>query len=353
MLFENKVVLVTGASGVIGKAICKAYIAEGATVVAYGRNTDQLEELKEAASCRGSKVYVHYLDVTSEESIQLAFAYAVEKTGKIDVLVNCAGGGARERSMPLANQDTGIIKEMIEVNLLGTILCTKCALNYMKAGSAIVNISSILGENGLSNYSEYAAAKGGVHAFTKSLAKELGPVRIRVNSVSPGVIPRLEEEEKAAKKNSVLNICGTGEDVANAVLFISSEQARYMTGIDIPVDGGRRLALVGTPEPFIKRDDYTFSNIVSQQRYIVYGTGVWAGKLTDVIEERQSQVVAYIDSNKEKQGNIFQGKRVYSPVELLSLEGYDKIIIGCTYEDEIRKILEALGVNQELVLDMK
>jgi NAD(P)-dependent dehydrogenase (short-subunit alcohol dehydrogenase family) len=248
--FKGKVALVTGGSGEIGRAICLRLAAEGATVYVGGRNLDNATSVaREAVHLNGVAIPI-VIDVTKEESIERAFRTIVDEHGKVDVLVNCAGGSTRDAKAPLSEQLVELIDNMIKTNLRGSLLCSREAAKYMKQhrSGKIVNIGSVIALRGKACFTDYAASKGGIIAYTSSLAIELGPFGITVNCVSPGFIQRATYTERELPyliNSNVLGRVGSPEDVANAVVFLASSQADFITGQNLCVDGGRSLGLRG------------------------------------------------------------------------------------------------------------
>lgn len=248
--FEGKVALVTGASGWLGCAISKRLAAEGAVVFLGGRNTEKLEALRnEIGELKGTAVPLP-LDVTNNESIERAVNSIIQTHGRIDILVNCAGGSTRGKAKNLYEQDVGLVDEMLTLNLRGSMLCTRAAGKYMvqQGSGRIINISSVIGEHGKPKFSDYAAAKAGIIGYTKSCAQEFGAHGVTVNVVSPGFIQRGSFDNRQLEyllKSNYLNQVGTAEDVAAAVAFIASEEAGFITGQNLCVDGGRSLGLHG------------------------------------------------------------------------------------------------------------
>lgn len=190
--FENKVAVVTGASGTIGRAIAWRLGYEGTKVFLGGRNTEKLSSLAEAMMKQGIHAYMLVLDVTNVDSIDAAVADVVSQAGKIDILVNCAGGSTRSQCAALIDQSIEMIDEMLTTNLRGSMLCTRAFGKVMAQNGVgkIVNIASVIGDHGKPKFSDYAASKAGIIGYTKSVAQELGPLGINVNCVSPGFIQR-------------------------------------------------------------------------------------------------------------------------------------------------------------------
>lgn len=245
--FEGKVVVVTGGAGAIGGSIAERFALDGAQVYIAGRN---LEKLKEASEKYGENVHPLQMDVTDPESIASAAAALMEQTQKIDVLVNCAGGSTRGNSAKLVDQSVEMIDHMLKTNLRGSMLCTKVFGKFMEqAGSGrIVNIASVIGEHGKTNFTDYAASKAGIIGYTKSVAQELGPEGVTVNCVSPGFIQRGEFPANRLPyllNSNFLNRVGCTVDIASAVCFLASDEAQFITGQNLCVDGGRSLGLHG------------------------------------------------------------------------------------------------------------
>ena len=168
----------------------------------------------------------------------------------VDILVNCAGGSARGEAAPVWDQSLEVIDRMLSVNLRAAISSVRAAAPKMMAqGSGrIISVGSIIGSAGKARFADYAAAKAGLTGYMKSAAIELGPFGITVNLVSPGIVPRgrpTQGELERLKETNVLGAVGHEEDVAEAVGFLASPRARFITGHELVVDGGRSLGLRG------------------------------------------------------------------------------------------------------------
>ena len=227
-----KTVLITGGVRGIGKSIALAFLKKGYRVcAAYSKDEEG------AAAVRALGIETYLADVSNEAAVQALF----EKIGKVDVLINNAGVALVKQIQDVTMQE---FNRVMSINVGGAFLCAREAAKGMisRQSGLIVNISSVWGEVGGSCESVYSASKAALLGFTKALAKELGWSKIRVNSVSPGVIDtpmnaRFSEEEMQALKEEIpVGRIGTGEDVAAAVLFL--EENEYVTGVDIPVNGG-------------------------------------------------------------------------------------------------------------------
>lgn len=248
--FKNKVAIVTGASGTIGRSVACRLALEGAVVIITGRNESKLKEVKsEINNGYGISEYV-VADILKENEVENLFNQVISKYGKLDYLVNVAGGGSRDKMAGLDEQSMDVVRSVIETNLMGTMTCCKYAGREMKkrGEGRIVNTSSIVGVRGLARYSEYAATKAAVTSFTQSLAMELGKWGITVNVVSPGIVQRgvvADDALSRIQSTNFLNPFGTPEDIANMIAFLLSDEASFITGQNFIVDGGRSLGLKG------------------------------------------------------------------------------------------------------------
>ncbi|WP_288110814.1 SDR family NAD(P)-dependent oxidoreductase [Bacteroides acidifaciens] len=248
--FKNKVAIVTGGSGTIGRSVACRLALEGAVVIITGRNESKLKEVKsEINNGYGISEYV-VADILKENEVENLFNQVISKYGKLDYLVNVAGGGSRDKMAGLDEQSMDVVRSVIETNLMGTMTCCKYAGREMKkrGEGRIVNTSSIVGVRGLARYSEYAATKAAVTSFTQSLAMELGKWGITVNVVSPGIVQRgvvADDALSRIQSTNFLNSFGTPEDIANMIAFLLSDEASFITGQNFIVDGGRSLGLKG------------------------------------------------------------------------------------------------------------
>ncbi len=190
------------------------------------------------------------MNLSSDDDIESAVTKIFNDHGRIDILVNCAGCSARGGKKALVDQSVDVIDEMLDVNLRSAILLTRSVSKIMMSAKygRIINISSIVGIHGKSKHAEYSAAKGGLIAFSKSMAIELGNYGITVNCVSPGLIPRenaSDEKLYHSQTTNRLDRVGTAEDIAYAVAFFADEESAFITGQNLPVDGGRSIGLMG------------------------------------------------------------------------------------------------------------
>lgn len=248
--FKDQIAVVTGGSGQIGRAICFRLAAEGALVIVCGSNEERTNAVVKEIKDAGFEAAPCLFNLHDAKSIEFAFKWVIEKYGRIDTLVTCAGGGAREDMRPFVNQKVSVLDDVIITNLRGCMLCVQQACRFMNnsGGGNLILISSTVGIGGMPKYSEYAAAKAGINAFMKSIAMEYGRNGIRCNCVSPGIVQRGTIDENQLEhivNTNWLNSFGTPEDIANMVAYLNSEEASFITGQNFVVDGGRSLGLKG------------------------------------------------------------------------------------------------------------
>lgn len=244
MLLANRVAVVTGASGGIGRAIAAALAREGAAVVVnYARNSAAAEELVQSISGAGGKAHAAQADISTAQGAEALIKTAVEVFGKVDILVNNAGITRDQLLMRMKEDDWDAV---LDTNLKGAFLATRAATRpMMKARyGRIINIGSVSGLLGPAGQANYAAAKAGLIGFTRSVARELASRNITANCVAPGAIDtgmlrELGEEQRESYLGQIpLGRFGTGDDVAATVLFLVSAGADYITGQTLAVDGG-------------------------------------------------------------------------------------------------------------------
>lgn len=244
MYLTGKTAIVTGGSRGIGRAVSGALAKAGANVaIIYAGNTAAAEETKKLVERCGAKAELFQCDVADEASVASMVKNVKKDFGSIDILINNAGITRDGLLMIMKEEDWNAV---LQTNLTGVYHCTKAVSRIMmkqKAG-AIVNLTSVVGETGNAGQANYAAAKAGVIGFTKAVAKELASRHIRCNAVAPGYVETdmtaflTEEGKDAMLKTIPLGRPASADDVAQAVLFLASDEASYITGQVLNVDGG-------------------------------------------------------------------------------------------------------------------
>jgi NAD(P)-dependent dehydrogenase (short-subunit alcohol dehydrogenase family) len=245
--FAGKVVVVSGAANGIGRATALRFAHEGAQIVAIDREEDALDSVADVIERLGRRVLPIVADWTDASAVRDAFATARREFGHIDILFNNVGQSARERASEFHLSQEETWRFVVEVSLLATMRATREVVEEMRArrSGRIVNMSSESAFYGDIGFVDYAAAKMGVVGFTRSLARELAPFQVNVNVVCPGAIrtrahDRLPKEVIDKVRNSVpMGYVAEPADVAGVVAFLASDDARYITGQSILIDGGR------------------------------------------------------------------------------------------------------------------
>lgn len=244
MLLTGKTAIVTGGSRGIGRAVSLLLAREGANVaIVYAGNTAAAEETKQQAEALGAAAAVFQCDVADEQAVADMVKAVKTQFGSVDILVNNAGITRDGLLMRMKEADW---QAVLDTNLTGVYHCTKAVSKLMmkQRQGAVINLSSVVGETGNAGQTNYAAAKAGIIGFTKAVAKELASRNIRVNAVAPGYVETdmtagLPDSAKEDMLRSIpLGRPATADDVAQAVLFLASDQAKYITGQVLNVDGG-------------------------------------------------------------------------------------------------------------------
>lgn len=248
MKFQNKVAIVTGAGRNVGEAISTALLAEGASVAMVDNNNDRLQSALGRVSGAGSGEALPFLcDVSSSQEVQDMVRQVVESFGKVHLLVNNVA--VTDRGVTVLDLAEEEWDRVLNVTLKSVYLCTKYAGRQMVSqgeGGAIVNIGSTSGYHARGNATAYSAAKAGTLHVTKSIALQLGPHNIRVNSVSPNKVGSpvgMDEEPPGRPRKNVMGRGAVPDDIAKAVTFLLSDEASFITGIDLLVDGGATVAM--------------------------------------------------------------------------------------------------------------
>jgi len=244
MKLKGRVALVTGASRGLGKAISLQLAKEGVSVVVnYAKNEKKAKEVVNEIQLAGGTALAMQADVSCLKEVENMVDTIYEKFGRIDILVNNAGVNRDELLISMEKEDWDVV---INTNLGGLFHCTKAVAKYMmlQKSGRIINISSVAGERGGRGQSNYAASKGGVNAFTRSVAMELASKKITVNAVAPGVVEtEMSSTVVRRAKDHILNSValkrlGQPEEIAKVVAFLASDDSSYITGEIIRVDGG-------------------------------------------------------------------------------------------------------------------
>lgn len=240
---NGRIALVTGASQGIGRACALELARRGAHVALAARNADKLAAVAAETTATGGTARAFALDVSSEESIKEGAKAVIAEFGKVEILVNNAGITRDMLSMRLKRADWD---DVLSTNLTGAFLLSQAVMMQMVKNrwGRIINITSVVGETGQAGQANYAASKAGLIGLTKSLARELASRTITVNAVAPGFIETamtevLTEEQKKANAQFIpMGRVGTCEEVAHAVAFLASDEAGYITGHTLDVNGG-------------------------------------------------------------------------------------------------------------------
>jgi 3-oxoacyl-[acyl-carrier protein] reductase len=253
----GQVAIVTGPAKGMGAAITRAFAAEGCRLVLLGRDVAAIAPLAKEIERRGAEILIQACDITDEAQCEAAVAAAVDEFGRVDILVNVAGG-----SGPIgktgAHTTSDEFRSIVDLNMTGCFNTIKAVAPVMiaRAYGHIVNVGGTFGMRGRALRLAYSASKWGLRGIAKSFALELGPHNINVNTVAPGMVdgPRFRDkvcremasrlgisEAEAAERHAAdyaLRRITTDTDVANACLFLASSASRQITGVDLPVDGG-------------------------------------------------------------------------------------------------------------------
>jgi 3-oxoacyl-[acyl-carrier protein] reductase len=243
MTLSGRVALVTGASQGIGRACALRLAKSGAAVAVAARNREKLDEVVSEITAAGGKAAAFALDVADEEQIKAVFKALIAQFGKIDILVNNAGITRDQLVMRMKRADWDAV---IQTNLTSAYLCTQQVTSSMlkQRWGRIINIASVFGQVGQAGQANYAASKAGLIGLTMAIARELASRSITCNAVAPGFIDTAMTEglsgefKESALKMIPLGRTGTPEEVAHAAAFLASEEAGYITGHVLNVNGG-------------------------------------------------------------------------------------------------------------------
>jgi 2-hydroxycyclohexanecarboxyl-CoA dehydrogenase len=247
---NQRVAIVTGGGAGIGAAICRALAHDGADVAIWDRNIDNTPALVDEIQAMGRKAVVCKVDVSNRADIDNAVKTVRAALGPVGILVNNAGISPEKDFVEISEQDWDTV---MNVNLKGTFFCTQAVIDDMITAKwgRIINISSSSAQSGAKRMVHYAATKGGVIAFTKALAQEMGACGITVNNIPPSTVytdglksveARLGSIEDYVNATIPVKRVGQPEDIANAVAFLASESSGFITGLTLSVNGGRYMA---------------------------------------------------------------------------------------------------------------
>jgi len=247
---EDKIALVTGAGAGIGRAIAETFAREGANVVVADRDGEAARETAETMVKSNGAAQAETVDVTDTEQVKALMQRLAATFGRLDVLVNNAGVGERS---DFRHIDDAAWDKVWKTNVDGTVRCAREAFDLLKASgkASVINLSSVMATKHTRQMSVYSATKGAVSALSRSLAVEYAPYGIRVNALCPGyvetaLIGRYMQKPMIAKAlltQTPLRRFGTPQDIANAALFLASDEAAYITGAGLHVDGGMNVTL--------------------------------------------------------------------------------------------------------------
>lgn len=243
---KGKVAFITGGTGGIGEVACRMFAAQGARVAIVGRRQEQGEAIAQDIHAAGGQALFVRADVTDEDSVAGALERTVAEFGRLDILYNNAGGSSASDG-PVTETPASVFWDTIKLDLFGTWLCCHYGIPHLirSGGGSVINTASIMGAMGVPNRDAYSASKGGVISITRSMAVEYAEKKVRVNVLVPGAVATervlaffaSEPHLEAQKRAYLLGLCDP-EDVANAALFLASDESQRTTGQQLCVDSG-------------------------------------------------------------------------------------------------------------------
>ena len=243
MKFKNKIAVVTGAAAGIGRATAMRFAEEGADVAILDLNEEGINRVAEELSGSAGEVIPYVCDISDEARVNEVFGDIISRFGRVDILVNNAA--LWKWHSPFMEIPIDVWKKFIDVNLMGTVYCTRAALPSMLAQKwgRIINVTSVAGEIGIRTMAQYSASKAAVISMTKSLAKEVVTEGVLVNSVAPGSVSPGDNPDIDFYKESGLAYMGrtgTDRENANLIAFLASDEATYISGANFNIDGCRK-----------------------------------------------------------------------------------------------------------------
>ena len=243
MKFQGKTAVITGAAAGIGRAVALRFAEEGANVVLLDINYEKLVEVKKEISAVSDKVLIFECDISDEKKVNASFEETFKAFGKVDILVNNAAIWNRHGKFMELPVDEW--KTYMDINVMGAVYCTRAALPGMveRKYGRIINVASVAGVYGISTMTHYSATKGALISFTKALAKEVVKDGVLVNAVSPGSVspgtnPDIDHHQPTPL--SFMGRTGTDRENANLITFLASDEASYISGQSIQIDGCRK-----------------------------------------------------------------------------------------------------------------
>lgn len=241
MTFDNRTAVITGAAGRIGRATAAEFARHGVKLVLADINMEKLDPVVAKLQEITPDVRGIRMDVSDPENIQEGVEKITAEVGRVDILVNNAGAWPQGSALESSFEDW---RKILNINLNSAFYLSNLFGKQMKKQKygRIINLGSIAGESGLPERCAYSVAKAGIIMLTKTMAMELAKDNVTVNCVSPGMI----DDHKAPNRGTWLGRSGTGEEVANAIVFFAADESSYITGTDLPVDGGRILGPLTT-----------------------------------------------------------------------------------------------------------
>jgi NAD(P)-dependent dehydrogenase (short-subunit alcohol dehydrogenase family) len=242
---QGRVAVVTGAGGGLGVGICQALAAAGAAVACVGRTRESIEAVAEQVRQAGGTAIAVVCDVSDEQSVKAMTEEVAGELGGIDILINNAAIYPRRAWTEITREEWD---QVLATNLTGYFLCAQAAFSHLKArgNGRIVNVASITFFGGWGMLLDYVTSKGGIVAFTRALAREIGPEGVTVNTISPGAFPTDAEKihpdpegyNQYVLDNQSIKRRGTADDIGNLVTFLAGDTASFITGQLIQIDGG-------------------------------------------------------------------------------------------------------------------